>query len=81
MMPIVNRLTETYSDEVSFVQLNATTDGAEIFEQLGLRGHPALVILLPDRAETFRALGIQEENRLIDEIESAILDVEADNTD
>ncbi|QPC83108.1 hypothetical protein G4Y79_01660 [Phototrophicus methaneseepsis] len=61
MQPIVNGLEEEYSDSVAFRYLNANTDGAVAFEQLGLRGHPAFVIFLPDGREVSRSVGLQDE--------------------
>lgn len=59
MQPIVNRLEEQYTNRIHFVQLNATTDGAESYDVLGLRGHPAYLIFSADGEEIFRALGTQ----------------------
>ncbi|MEM9951776.1 MAG: hypothetical protein AAF846_09265 [Chloroflexota bacterium] len=72
MQPIVHRLTEQYSDTVTFIELNAETDGQAVYESLALRGHPATVIFLPDSTETFRALGVQDEDTLVEEIEKAL---------
>lgn len=71
MQPIVNGLEDEYSDDITFVYLNANTDGAEVYEGLSLRGHPAYVIFLSDGTETFRTLGYQDEQIL----EQAIQDV------
>ncbi|MEL6527696.1 MAG: hypothetical protein AAFQ07_18500 [Chloroflexota bacterium] len=59
---------------MAFVYLNANTDGAEVYEALSLRGHPAYVIFLPDGTETFRTLGYQEEDILIEAIEDTLQD-------
>lgn len=64
MQPIVNGLEEEYSDSVVFHYLNANTDGAAAFEQLGLRGHPAFVIFSPDGREVSRSVGLQDETSL-----------------
>lgn len=71
MQPIVNGLEDTYKNAITFVYLNANTDGAEVYDGLNLRGHPAYVIFLPDGTETFRTLGFQQEQIL----EQAIQDV------
>jgi len=63
MQPIVNGFEDEYSN-IAFRYLNAATDGAGAFEQLGLRGHPAYLIFLPDGSEVFRAVGLQEEGNL-----------------
>jgi len=71
MQPIVNGLEDAYNNDIAFIYLNANTDGAEVYETLNLRGHPAYVIFLPDGTETFRTLGFQQEQIL----EQAIQDV------
>lgn len=61
MQPIVNGLEDEYSDAVAFRYLNANIEGAAAFQQLGLRGHPAFVIFLPDGREVSRSVGLQDE--------------------
>ena len=72
MQPIVNGLEDMYNEDMSFVYLNATMDGADVYDTLSLRGHPAYVIILPDGTEVFRLLGAQEEATLRDAIEDAL---------
>lgn len=64
MQPIVNGLEDEYSNIVAFRYLNANTDGATAFEQLGLRGHPSFIIFLPDGREVSRSVGLQDEASL-----------------
>lgn len=68
MQPIVNGLEDEYND-ISFQYLNATSDREAVFNQLGLRGHPAYLIFLPDGTEVFRAVGLQDEDDLRNAIE------------
>ena len=49
---------------MAFRYLNANTDGAVAFEQLGLRGHPAFVIFSPDGQEVSRSVGLQDETAI-----------------
>ena len=72
MQPIVNGLEDEYNDDIAFVYLNANTDGAEVYEGLNLRGHPAYVIFLPDGTETFRTFGFQQEQILEQAIQNVI---------
>ena len=71
MQPIVDGLEAEYGATVTFRQLNAQTDGQPIFEQLGLRGHPAFVIFDATGREVFRTLGIVEPARLVEALEGA----------
>jgi len=45
MSPVVNGLAIEYGDRMIFQQLNAQEEGADLFKQYRLRGHPAYVIL------------------------------------
>jgi len=56
----VNGLQDEYSDNVTFVSLNARdgADGEAIFQSLGLPGHPSIVIYMPDGEEIYRQFGI-----------------------
>lgn len=74
MLPIVNGLEEDYSQTVTFLYLNAATDGAEAFQQLGLRGHPAYVLFDADGTRLFTTLGVQDEAILRQSLEGAIND-------
>ena len=72
MQPIVNGFEQQYSDDMAFVYLNANTDGASIYQSLGLRGHPAYVIFSLEGEEVFRTLGYQEETILEQAIQEHI---------
>jgi hypothetical protein len=75
MEPIVNGLKEEYSDDVDFVSLNAKDgkNGETIFQQLGLPGHPSIVIYTKDGEEVYRQFGIVDDLNLIDKL-NEILD-------
>lgn len=62
-MPVVNRLEEEYSPDIAFEYLNALDSGTgqAAFNQLGLRGHPAIVIFDADGQEILRAFSIEED--------------------
>ena len=72
MQPVVNRLEADYNTEIAVRSLNARDDGETYFNQLNLRGHPALVRFDADANETYRALGIQPEADLRDAIDAAL---------
>jgi hypothetical protein len=57
MMPIVNGLAEKYGDRMSFQRLNAASEGQTLFQQYGLRGHPAYIILDEQGNEVWRQIG------------------------
>jgi hypothetical protein len=56
-------LQEEYSQDIAFVELNAADGdtGQAAFMELGLRGHPAIVIFDAQRQEVFRTFGLIEE--------------------
>ena len=45
MSPVVNGLAQEYGDRMIFRELNVQAEGADLFKQYRLRGHPAYVIL------------------------------------
>ena len=74
MQPIVNGLQDVYNDQVTFVSLDAGDDeeGEAIFNNLGLRGHPAVLIFMADGEEVFRQLGGVDETILIDKLDETL---------
>ena len=73
MQPIVNGLKPEYQQNVDFIDLNAA-DGAEgqaTFELYQLRGHPTVMIVLPDGEIAWTKSGVVSR----EEIERAILNV------
>ncbi len=76
MKPIVNGLQEEYSAGVEFVPINAL-DGAEgeaFFQQLGLPGHPSVVLYSADMQQFYRGVGIVDDEELRRQIEIALVD-------
>ncbi len=74
MQPIVNGLQEDYQDQVTFVSLNAkdSADGEAIFQDLGLPGHPSIVIYTKDEKEIYRQFGIEEDLSLINKLDEIL---------
>jgi hypothetical protein len=73
MMPIVNGLEADYSENMAFVRLNVGNgEGAQVFQQLKLPGHPAYVIFSADGKEICRAFGIVDAAQFRDIISKAI---------
>ena len=72
MQPIVNGFEEQYANRIHFVQLDANGDGADSYDALGLRGHPAYLIFSVDGDVLFRALGAQESDFLEQALEDAL---------
>lgn len=60
MQPIVNGIQDEYSDSVAFISFNAkdSGDGQAIFQNLGLPGHPSIVIYSKTGEEIYRQFGI-----------------------
>ena len=76
MQPIVNGLEEEFGTEFAFLQFSAQ-DGAEgeaYFQQLGLPGHPSIVIFTADGQRTYQGLGIVDDELLRQEIMQALND-------
>lgn len=74
MSPIVNRLTETYTDRLSVRLLNAmdNAEGQQAFETLALPGHPSYVLYDEHGAEVWRLFGVVVESLLIQQIEKVV---------
>lgn len=74
MSPIVNRLSETYTDRLSVRFLNAmdNADGQRAFETLALPGHPSYVLYDEHGAEVWRLFGVVVESLLIQQIEKVV---------
>jgi thioredoxin-like negative regulator of GroEL len=65
MQPIVDRLEADYGAQVALRRVNVSdAQGAAVFNQFGLPGHPSIVILGDTGAEIYRAFGIVEEAEL-----------------
>lgn len=73
MQPIVNGLQAEY-DAIDFLQYNAR-DGAEgetFWGDLGLRGHPALVLFDATGKEVWRVVGEVSEQNIRDQLDRII---------
>ncbi len=69
----MNGLQEDYQNQVTFVSLNASdsADGEAIFQNLGLPGHPSIVVYTADGEEAYRRFGIVT----FDELDNTLIDV------
>jgi len=75
MQPTVSQLEKMYQNEVTFEHIDAQSEtGAPLFQELGLPGHPAYVIFVPDGREVFRTFGIVEQDILEDAIQNSLED-------
>jgi hypothetical protein len=74
MIPVVNGLKGQYIGKVTFKSLNATEGGKTVFEQLSLRGHPAVVLFDAERQEVYRSFGVITEDILRVELEKVVSD-------
>ncbi len=72
MQPVVDRLSDTYSDQVAFVALDANEDDLEAFRATRLPGHPSFIVLLPNGQEVWRGFGLVEEADLESAIREAL---------
>lgn len=60
MEPVVNGLAQEYQGRLEFQDLNVNQpDGKAIFQFLGLRGHPAYVIMNPQAEILWQGVGEQ----------------------
>lgn len=66
----MNRLEDQYSSHIAFEYLNALDGGVgqSSFEQLALRGHPAILIFDAEGKEMLRVFSIPQEEDLIIEV-------------
>jgi hypothetical protein len=65
MQPVVDRLKDTYGDQVTFLDLDAAGDGKKAFRAGNLPGHPSYVVLRADGAEVWRGFGVLDEADLV----------------
>lgn len=69
MTPIVNGLKQTYGEQIDFQLLDASFGkGETYFNFYGLVGHPSYLLLAPDGAELWRAIGPLDKEKLEQEI-------------
>lgn len=73
MQPVVDRLEADFEAQVAFRNVNVRdVEGAALFSQFGLPGHPSIVILGDDGDEIYRAFGIVEESELRSVLETVV---------
>jgi hypothetical protein len=71
MMPIVDRLEETFEGQVSIVRLDAGQPASlELQDRWGLRGHPSFAVLDGEGQVAERFFGPQSEGLLRQSMES-----------
>ena len=70
MQPIVNGLEDEYTN-ITFVSLNPldNADGESLFDQLALRGHPAILVFDASGQEIYRGYGVIEPEILVSYLE------------
>ena len=74
MQPIVNGLEEDYSEQVSFIYLDALdgADGEQYFHSLGLPGHPSFLIYDETGERVYQGVGIISDEQLREAITATI---------
>lgn len=74
MQPIVNGLEMDYGAQVTFLRFNALDGGTgeQLFEQLGLPGHPSVRIYDATGESVYQGVGLISEEQLREAIERAI---------
>lgn len=76
MQPIVNGLETDYGTEMTFLRLDARDggEGQQLFSQLGLPGHPSILIFDVTGERVYRGVGIISDEQLREAITMAITD-------
>ena len=78
MTPVVNGLEGKYSDQVTFMSLNAAFgEGKAALDAYRLPGHPSYLLLEPGGEVLWRSFGVQTEAALEAAIREAIEALEA----
>lgn len=72
MRPVVDRLRDTYGDQVTFLDLDAEGDGEDAFRAGNLPGHPSYVVLRADGLEVWRGFGILSESDLVAPLQQVV---------
>lgn len=73
MTPIVDGLRQEYSGRMEFLKLDATSDGKTAFDYFKLLGHLSYMLLKPDGAQVWSAVGLQAREQLVEQIERILL--------
>lgn len=76
MRPIVDGISEQYTGQVAFIDLNARDGdtGQQAFEALSLAGHPSFIVVSVEGEECYRAVGVVEASELAAELDAALSD-------
>jgi hypothetical protein len=76
MEPIVNGLEQDYQDEITFIRLNADTDGNATFRHYNLLGHPGYVFLNPAGEVLWSGVGELPLDQIDEVLKSHILQID-----
>lgn len=68
MEPIVDGLEQQYLEEITFIRINAGTDGRDTFNHFNLLGHPGYVLLKPNGDVLWSGVG----ELLVDQIDGVL---------
>ena len=72
MSPIVDGLAQDFGDRVTFQRLDARREGAELFRQYRLRGHPSYVIIDRSGKIAWRGIGVVSRQELEDVLQQVL---------
>ena len=72
MLPIVNGLTQDYTDKIAFIKLNANEAGKAAFAYYRLLGHPSYVILKPDGTKVWSYVGLRTRDEIAQQLDASI---------
>ena len=73
MEPIVDGLEQQYQEEITFISLNADTDGNATFSHYNLLGHPGYVLLNPKGDVLWSGVGELMVDQIDDVLKSQML--------
>jgi hypothetical protein len=68
----VDGLQAEFGDRIAFQYLNVNAEGRLAFDQLGLRGHPGIVVFDASGQEVYRTFGVIEEAALHEKLTSIV---------
>lgn len=72
MSPIVDGLAKDFGDRVAFQRLDARREGAELFRQYRLRGHPSYVIIDRSGKIAWQRVGVVSRQELEDALQQVL---------
>ena len=76
MEPIVDGLEQQYQEEITFISLNADTDGNATFRHYNLLGHPGYVLLNPAGEMLWSGVGELPVDQINGELEIHVLQID-----